>query len=813
MGKTAAEKQRAYRERKKLKDPEFLQHEKARVMAYYTPASQMPAKQLKARNLKSKIRNRVSRLKQSKQQGTSDQPPLIVRLPAIETISGSKNKKEKSKKATGITTTRKRALARAHKKIKNLKSEVAVLNKRLKTRSKQLERLHKRSKISTPTRLSKELTGLSPKRKASVKKQLLLGNAIIEEIKATKETTTLKGRHQLHSTLAGKITKKYRLMTSLSKKTGFSRNSLRRCNFKSIKSRTEQRASLTKDLQDSIQSFMSREDNSRVQPGKSDAKKNQEGEKIQTIVLTDYLQNLHLKYLAENPNVKISLASFCRLRPKHILLAAFISRNACQCTRHQNMALKINALRKAGCELNQNPDKLQEAVENLDNILSQAPDPVVYKTWKRMLVKEGDKEFHKMRIVEESKDKATFIESFKKDSDDFVQHVKRVQVQYQQLRQLKQELRDDEVIVQMDFAENYSCRSLDEIQTAYWNQTSVTLHPMVVYYKEEGALKHKSIVAVSDELGHSAGTVCAFIEELIPEILKVKPNANKVHYWTDSPTSQYRNRYIFKLTAKHHQKYHMKAQWNYFEAGHGKGPCDGLGGTTKRMADEAIRQGKTIIQDARDFYRWAITSTMQGVNFIFVDKDMCQEQREEIQKDPIKPVKDSLKIHAVIGISQEEILTRHTSCYCEDCLRGDFCRGWLSVKLQCAQAKKKQRDAAQEIEPEPEVTEKSKENTEEPEENADIFEACEEKKYVACRYQEDWYIGQIEEVDKEDKEIKVNFMEKTKNTYRWPNRADRLWVEAADILCFINEPTPTGKSRRNFNIAAEDMAIITTLFK
>ena len=37
----------------------------------------------------------------------------------------------------------------------------------------------------------------------------------------------------------------------------------------------------------------------------------------------------------------------------------------------------------------------------------------------------------------------------------------------------------------------------------------------------------------------------------------------------------------------------------------GKGPCDGVGGTTKRNADNAVKQGKALIQDAGDFFAWA----------------------------------------------------------------------------------------------------------------------------------------------------------------------------------------------------------------
>ena len=46
-------------------------------------------------------------------------------------------------------------------------------------------------------------------------------------------------------------------------------------------------------------------------------------------------------------------------------------------------------------------------------------------------------------------------------------------------------------------------------------------------------------------------------------------------------------RSIFYAVTKHVELYGRKDLWIYFDAGNGKGPCDGLGGTKKRMADEA----------------------------------------------------------------------------------------------------------------------------------------------------------------------------------------------------------------------------------
>jgi hypothetical protein len=89
-------------------------------------------------------------------------------------------------------------------------------------------------------------------------------------------------------------------------------------------------------------------------------------------------------------------------------------------------------------------------------------------------------------------------------------------------------------------------------------------------------------------MSHSPSTVHAIIDKLIPELKLLSPELSFIHYWTDGPTSQYRNRQCFFTVANHRELYGVGARWNYFEVGHGKGPCDGLGGTTKRMADEAV---------------------------------------------------------------------------------------------------------------------------------------------------------------------------------------------------------------------------------
>jgi hypothetical protein len=93
-----------------------------------------------------------------------------------------------------------------------------------------------------------------------------------------------------------------------------------------------------------------------------------------------------------------------------------------------------------------------------------------------------------------------------------------------------------------------------------------------VYYKKNGETQHKSYVVVSDEMSHSPSTVHAFIDKLIPELRLLSPELSFIHYWTDGPTSQNRNRQCFFTVANHRELYGVGARWNYFEVGHaGKG--------------------------------------------------------------------------------------------------------------------------------------------------------------------------------------------------------------------------------------------------
>jgi len=52
----------------------------------------------------------------------------------------------------------------------------------------------------------------------------------------------------------------------------------------------------------------------------------------------------------------------------------------------------------------------------------------------------------------------------------------------------------------------------------------------------------------------------------------------------------------------HEETFGWEATWAFFERGHGKSVCDGIGGVAKRLADQASKDASVTMNDARDVY-------------------------------------------------------------------------------------------------------------------------------------------------------------------------------------------------------------------
>ena len=133
----------------------------------------------------------------------------------------------------------------------------------------------------------------------------------------------------------------------------------------------------------------------------------------------------------------------------------------------------------------------------------------------------------------------------------------------------------------------------DAAQGFHWNDSQATNHPFVAYFVDSGELCHLSYVIISDCLHHDTTAVylfqkcfITFLKIFLPERLHPK----KIIYFLDGAASQYKNRKNFINLCLHKDDFGISAEWHFYATSHGKGACDGVGGTVKRLAARASLQ-------------------------------------------------------------------------------------------------------------------------------------------------------------------------------------------------------------------------------
>ena len=323
-------------------------------------------------------------------------------------------------------------------------------------------------------------------------------------------------------------------------------------------------------------------------------------------------------------------------------------------------------------------EDVREAIMKIENKI------VSFKSWDRVSKEYIGKSVTHTKLVEKQVDKSTFVQQFMRSLPAFKAHCSRVQEQYLQIKILGEAMPLDHAILCMDYSENWNCQYLKGVTSAYYSKDQITLHPMVVKKKnEDGSLMVESFVRVTGVTSHSFPTTWTFVKALVEELKKTMPDISTIHLVTDSPSSQYRNRYAVQMILKSPTSLNLITTWNWLESGHGKGPCDGVGGGMKKLADRLVKTNVTI-QSASDFC--TAVSPATKVKLIHITSEDIQTSAMEIDAWECPSVKGLMTMHQVTA-HDKKIFVRETSCYRNECCFVDgkltpTCNGWLQTKVE-----------------------------------------------------------------------------------------------------------------------------------
>jgi hypothetical protein len=524
--------------------------------------------------------------------------------------------------------------------------------------------------------------------------------------------------------------------------------------------------------------FLKKAPNSTPLPGKRDVTA-----KGQTrYSLNDTMSNLYKKFKDEHPNSTISLSSFCKQRPAYMKTIQWSDRRQCLCQHHQNGRLKLKAI-------NQNISISRFLADNspqdISDIMSHLPEgEVQFREWQKDDILFEGKTIKKLKLKQVIMSREQFTLRFEEEFADLREHVKRMRNQFDQMNLLKGNMPPlRHVTCQMDFSENYACRYQDEPAAAFYDRSQVTIKPMVIHYKDANSqMQHKSFVGITGEKGHSAPTTFAFLRKVVPEIQEILPNLSVIHYITDSPVSQYRNKSIVKIIAEHSKYFPgISCTWDFLESGHGKSACDGVGGSIKRFADTAVKTG-VIISNADDFFQWAQSNNDKMSCISVSPGEVSVAQRMLNNAEPVKGVSKCHTVRAFNG----SIFIREMSCYRECCQNNPSCPGWIQtpIKVGVTQDYHDEVSVQSDIQNVAEnVVAESVGSDEQNNVTSEDVTHYEIGCTVEALYNGKLYGVQIEEYNPGNHEYQVKFLKLNRaGVYTCPKSTSSTWIPATDIV-------------------------------
>jgi len=391
--------------------------------------------------------------------------------------------------------------------------------------------------------------------------------------------------------------------------------------------------------------------------------------------MNENMKKLHQKFLNEEKGLKICYTLFTTLKPFFVVSPTVTKRETCLCRIHDNFDLMATRLKYLGFTWEKVNDKVEVdvgAIEKMKENTFWWNWRICSKTFEKNGLAKTSKAFQKVRVTGTIHE---LIESFVELSVIYYQHVYRKRVQERAYIDCKQMVlkSDYDGLLICDFSQNYGCKLANEIQGYHFGSArqQVSLHTSVLY---TGILKEPlSFCTVAECLDHDPSAIWAHLSPVLDHIRKICPSMVTLHFFSDGPSTQYKQKKNFYLYTNNLNTYgFFGSSWTYFEAGHGKGAADGIGGAVKRKADNMVAHSRDI-PTAREFFK-ALNEGESSTLFFFIEKEMFEEFNKSLP-EKLVAVKGTQSIHQLVPKSDTEVYHRKLACFCSKnkWVKREFC--------------------------------------------------------------------------------------------------------------------------------------------
>lgn len=373
---------------------------------------------------------------------------------------------------------------------------------------------------------------------------------------------------------------------------------------------------LSDETQQLVKAFYSSGDVSWQASGRKDhvtiREKNGDGSVTKKIEQARYmlmsLREAYYKFVDDHPTNKIGLSKFCELRPEHVKLYYKIPHQVCVCQYHENIRLLLVILRahtdlkdefselinQITCDSTAEECMTRKCSDCADSILQFAPHdsehPVTYQQWQNT-----DGRIEKVTIQGTTEDS---FQCLKEQSKYFLLHTYVKRKQAASFKKFTESYNGKNIVVQVDNSENATIATQREIQSAHWCHSQATLFTVYAWVSSSVG---ESMVIVSDDLNHTKQSVYVCMQAVFTQLKGNYPLIEHVNVFSDGPTPQFKQHYLFSNLHLWEMEHDFKLAWNFFATSHGKGVVDSIGGTVKRTVWRHIKADRAHVTNAKEY--------------------------------------------------------------------------------------------------------------------------------------------------------------------------------------------------------------------
>ena len=686
---TNAERQARYRQKIKEDPEKYQRHKEDERLRWKKRCKEIMKSERAARYQRATWRKQSKSRRDEKRNTTKEVIGLNVPVENepddIPIVDDNDPLNESRQKLTGRRKLR-RDRSRLNRKIKFLQVKIDIEKRRVEMYRKRYQRLNMlkygRSVLSSPVKQTKKLLGpinVSPR----LRKRIEFSSAVMSGIRKTYQNSRSNKTKQWINRLVRGHLKKYGFLRMANALLGVQRKGFNIDNPSDIHIyKRKPHNSVRTRLSERVNAFLSRDDNSRITTSKNDVI-SRKGTTLQRRLLSESMTRLHKKFTDESDK-KISYSLFCKLKPFHIVPPTLKDRETCLCQRHENGRLLIERLTKLKL-LDSKLHSIEECVESMvcvqptmncyerkcdickGSLIISNPDInsnlITWHQWRTEKTERtisGQKKMIQRTVKAEIQGTVQDLcIEFRSSIPKMCQHVMVMKKQWSAYYTIKGNKAGACIIV-VDWSENFKCEQAAAVQSAHFGAsiTQIALHTGVAYLDDIGTDGILSFCTVSDSTDHGPAAIWAHLE---PIICLIRQHTTQIHFWSDGPTTQYRNKQHSYFMSQIHTFGLQNCTWNYFEAGHGKGPADAIGGVVKRLADTVINQGG-IIEDTKSFVQEV--SKLTKVKIVSIKDESIASRKKFIDTVPLKPIPGSMKIHQLQVVSPGLVSVRNLSCFC-----------------------------------------------------------------------------------------------------------------------------------------------------